>query len=353
MWVFSKELAGNSQSNLRNMGGQYKFLQMLRNQADTAEKAFAPQMIQLAGNDGRVPQDVWRDMDSQAKAIMREPFSSLTMDLMALSKSLPIGKIVSEYRRSSDAGNTVSSISGQVPVLMDKTAYDYDGTVVPVHSTGYGREWRELAAQRSEGFDGLIDDNENHTRALRDKLANYIYNGDDSIVYKGYKAEGIKNSSKTKTRDLGASGSNINLTDPTTTGKDIIEEFKAGRDVLRITNNVLVPVTIYVSRSIMSNMERLLDTGNASNTYILEQVRRLEGVAAVKEDTMLQGNEYVVVALESQFIRPIVGMATGTYAVPRTMFNDNYNFVIANAVGLEIRSDFEGRSGVLYASATT
>lgn len=350
-WIFGKsQVQGNSQS-LKNMESQWNTLQALRSAFNQAEQSFAPQYAAMGmqANAGRVPEEVWREMDAQTKVLMRSPNLTLLEDLLPLAKSLPIGKIVSEYRQASDAGNTVTSLSGQVPVLIDKTAYKYDGSIVPVHAVGYGREWREWEGQRSEGFDGLIDDNANATRALRDKMASYIYVGDDSVKFKGYQAKGVKNSDNTKLRDLGASGANINLTASATTGEAIYNEFKAGRDVLRITNDVTAPVTIYVSRAILSNMERSWDAANASNVTILDWVRRLEGVAAVKEDASLSGNEYMVIAVSSEYIRPLVGMATGTYAVQRTMFNDNYNFVIANAVGLEIRADYNGKSGVLYA----
>lgn len=350
-WIFGKSQVQANAQSLKNMQQQWNTLQALRSAFNQGENAFAPQYAALGmqANAGRVPEEVWREMDAQTKTLMRSPNLTLLEDLLPLAKSLPIGKIVSEYRQASDAGNTVTSLSGQLPILIDKTAYKYDGNIVPVHAVGYGREWREWEGQRTEGFDGLIDDNANATRALRDKMASYVYVGDASLKFKGYEAKGVKNSDNTKLRDLGASGANINLTASATLGVNIINEFKTGRDVLRITNDVTAPVTIYVSRAIMSNMERLLDTGNGSNTYIIDQVRRLEGVAAVKEDASLTGNEYLIIAVSAEYIRPLVGMATGTYAVQRTQFMDNYNFIVANAVGLEIRADYNGKSGVLYA----
>ena len=352
-WIFGKSQVTANGQNMTNMTAQWNMLQAMRSAFNQSEQAFAPQYqaLGMQANAGRVPEEVWREMDAQTKTLMRSPNLTLLEDLLPLSKSLPIGKIVNEYRQASDAGNVVTSLSGQVPVLIDKTAYKYDGAIVPVHAVGYGREWREWEGQRSEGFDGLIDDNANAARALRDKMASYIYVGDDSVKFKGYDAKGVTNSANTKLRNLGAAGANIDLTASATTGEAIYNEFKAGRDVLRITNDVTAPVTIYVSRSIMSNMERSWDAANASNVTILDWVRRLEGVAGVKEDASLTGNQYLVIAVDSQYIRPLVGMATGTYAVQRTKFNDNYNFIIANAVGLEIRADYNGKSGVLYARA--
>lgn len=351
-WIFGKDVVANAVGTQRkNMNEQWGYLNALRSQYERQEQTFnsAYASMGLQVNQGRIPQDVWREMDSQTKALMRAPNLTLLEDLLPLSKSLSIGKIVQEYRQASDAGNVVTSVSGEVPVLLDKTQYSYDGNPVPVHAVGYGREWRELEGMRSEGFDALIDDNANAARALMDRMASYIYTGDDQVNVKGFSATGVKNNSNTKLRDLGAGGANVDLTDVNATGQDIYNEFKAGRDVLRINNNVRGEITFYVSRAILSNMERPWDTANASNVTILDWVRRLEGVADVKEDASLTGNEYLAIAVDPMYIRPLTGMATGTYAVPRQMFNSKHNFIIANAVGLEIRADYDGRSGVLYA----
>jgi hypothetical protein len=93
-----------------------------------------------------------------------------------------------------------------------------------------------------------------------------------------------------------------------------------------------------------------MNTANSSNVTVLDMIRRLEGVVAVKEDASLVGNQVIALCLEDQYIRPLVGMATGTYAIPRQMFNDKHRFYAANAVGLEIRRDAEGKSAVAYAS---
>lgn len=352
-WIFSKSVMQANSANTRNMNEQWNTLNMMRAMAANADERMKAEVgavnRQLAANMGRIPEEVYRDMDAQAVAIMRQPNLTLLTDLLPLAKSLSIGKILAEYRQSSDAGNVVTSLSGQVPVLTDKTAYKYDGNIVPVHAVGYGREFREMEGQRSEGFDGLIDDAANATRNLQNKMANYIYNGDESVVFKGKTGYGVKNNPNTALVDLGAGGLNVDLTSASTTGTVIHSTFKTLRDRLRITNAVMGQVTFYVSRTILSNMERALDTANGSNITILEYVRKLEGVAGVKEDASLTGNEVVFGVVSAEYIRPLVGMATGTYQVPRTMFNSNYDFVTANAVGLEIRADYTGKSGWGYA----
>jgi hypothetical protein len=345
-WIFTQNAATKGSRQEMIMNEQFAHLNAQRKASSIQEQMFANQG--LVANASKVPLEVWREMDAQTKVLMRAPNLTLMEDLLAIAKSVSIGKIKVDYRQASNAGNTSTSISGQTPVILDKTAYTYDGNIIPVHQTGYERSWREMEGQRTEGFDGLIDDNANAVRALRDKTASYIYTGDSTVSFDGRTGYGVKNHPNTNLVDLGAGGLNINLA-TATDGASIVAAFKSIRDTIRITNNAMGDVSFYVSRTIMSNLEQYLDTGNGSNIKVLQAIRDLEGVAAVKEDASLTGNELVAGVVSSEFIRPLVGMASGTFAVPRTMFNSDYQFIVANAVGLELRADYDGRSAWAYA----
>lgn len=345
-WIFSKSQMAVNGQNAKHMNEQFKLVKNLRKAHDLKEQAFNRD---FQVNDGRIPQDVWRDMDARTAQLMRQPNLTLLTDLLPLAKSLSIGKIFAEYRVASDAGNVMTSISGEADILNDKTAYTYDGNIVPVHTVGWSRDFREVAGMQSEGFDGLIDDAANSIRNLQSRMSNYVYNGDASVVFNGKQGFGVKNHPNTLQISFAASLANINLT-TSTDGVAMRKAFQFIRDALRITNAVDGGISFYVSRSILSNMEQAWNSSNASNVTVLDMVRRLEGVVSIKEDASLTGNQVIAACLEDRFIRPLVGMATGTYAIPRQMFNDKHRFFAANAVGLEIRKDAEGKSAVAYAS---
>ena len=346
-WIFSKQfMAANAQAG-KHMAEQFAVLKGMRAAYNRSNEVIAADMPTV--NSGRIPADVWRDMDAQTSLLMRQPNLTLLNDLMPWAKPLSIGKLYAEYRIASDAGNVRSSVSGEVQMLNDKTAYTYDGNVVPVHTVGWSRDFREVAGMASEGFDGLMDDQASALRNLSSKMANYIYNGDSSVVFNGKQGYGVKNHPNTLQISFAAALANINLA-TSTDGVAIRKAFQYIRDALRITNAVDGQITFYVSRAILSNLEQAWNSSNSSNVTVLEMVRKLEGVAAIKEDASLTGNQVIALCLESRFIRPLVGMATGTYAVPRVMFNDPHRFYGANAVGLEIRKDSAGQSAVAYAS---
>lgn len=343
--IFSKSrIAAHNSARVEE---QYKYVQSVRRQAEVNENRFLADG--LVTNSGRIPADVWRGMDQVAIDVFRQPNLTFMEDMMALADSVSIGKIVMEYRKASDAGNVVVSLSGQTPLVTDKTEYDYGGTVIPMISTGFNREWREMEGMRSEGFDGLIDDARNSTRNLLSGVADLFYNGRENVRFKGYTAFGVKNNPATALIDLGAGGLNIDLTSAAITGEQAFNAFKSMRDRLRINNAVLGSITFYVSRTILSNLERPWAANNSSNVSILDWIRKLEGVAAVKEDASLTGNELILGVVDRNYIKPKVGLAVATFQRPRTAFNDNYDFMTACAVGLEIRSDYTGKSAWAYA----
>jgi len=205
-----------------------------------------------------------------------------------------------------------------------------------------------MEGQRSEGFDGLVEDQANSVRLMQETIADHIYNGAD-VTFKGTAAYGIKTSTKTVDVDLDSSGLNVDLSASTTAAADIRAAIISIRDSLRITNNVTQAVTLYVSQEIMSNWERFYSTSDVGFGTILNAIRQLNGIADVKEDAQLTGNELLGVVLDPQFIRPLVGMAVTTVPLVRSNPFDNYNFVTWCNVGLEIKTDYGDRSGVLYA----
>lgn len=295
-----------------------------------------------------IPQDVYREFESVTKEIMRAPNLTLLNDLLPLAKALPVGKIEHIYRRVSTGGVVVSTLEGNGASTLDKVEYDYQSSIKVIHETDFGRGWMEMEGQRSEGFDALIDDQADKVRLMQEKIADHIYNGVD-VTFKGTNAYGIKTAAGTVDVDLGASGLNINFASADATADAIRAGWIALIDQLRITNNVARDITFYVSREIMSNFQRFYSTEDVGFGTILNSLLQIRGVAAIKEDAMLTGNEVVGVVLDAAYIRPLVGMAVSTVPLFRANPMDSYNFKVWSNVGLEIKPDYNNRSGCLYA----
>ena len=299
-----------------------------------------------------LPRDAWLDMDNITRRVMRSDEGQVWMnDLMPLAKAVPIGKIVHLNRVSSDAGTVLRSMSGQIPVPMDKVVYDYRGTPVPIFHTAYGRKWREWSSLQSENFDALADDQEAHTAKIKRDMALYVLNGDTSIVFQGYQGYGIRTHPLSKTINVGPSGLNINLTTATPDALDTF--FTVNFGALLDASFISGGVNLYISPEIGRAWDKTYSgsAGFKDGTILdfLLKNRRINKIAVTFE---LTGNEAFWFVPSAEYIRPLIGMAVATTAIPRDRPRADYNFDVAGALGLEIRADYNGRTAVGYTVST-
>lgn len=306
----------------------------------------------LSNSSAVLPRDAWMELDSITRRIMRNDEGSTFMnDLMPLAKTVNIGKLVHLYRVSSDAGSVVRSLSGQVPVSLDKVVYDYRGTPVPIFATAYGREWREWNTLKSENFDALSDDQEAHVSKLKRNMAQYVLAGDATIVAGGYTALGIQNHTYAKPVNLGSGGggANIDLTSVSTTNDAIIAFFHNFFGAILDANLVTQKVNVYVSPEIGRRLDMFFSLAagfKEGNLYdYLLKGRRINSIKVTYE---LTGNQFFAFIPSAEYIRPLVALATSTTPTARLNPTDNYQFLVMAAMGLEIRADYNGKSGVFY-----
>lgn len=355
MRYFDEQLVGNS----RPHAAWWNEVSAVREHFHQTEEAHALLMNQALGltNAAAVlPRDAWLDLDGITRRVMRnDEGQSYMVDLMPLAKPVNIGKLVHLTRTSSDAGTVVRSLSGQVPTGLDKVVYDYKGTPVPIFSTAYGREWREWNTLQSENFDALSDDQEAHTAKIRRNMAQYALDGDSSIVFQGYTGYGIRTSPLSKAINLGSAGggANIDLTAaPGTTTNDAIEGFFNGAfGAMLDANKIASPVNIYIS----PEMGRRFDAPySGSAGFKIGSLRDAlvanRRIAKIEVTFELSGNAFFGFVPNSDYIRPLIGMAVNTTAITRLNPTDNYQFLVMGAMGLEIRADYNGASGVFYST---
>ncbi len=308
----------------------------------------------LANAASILPRDAWLDLDGITRRVMRNDEGQAFMrDLMPLAKAVNIGKLVHLTRVSGDAGLVVRSMSGQVAVPLDKVVYDYRGVPVPIFATAYGREWREWNTLQSENFDALSDDQEAHTAKIRRNMAQYALDGDTSIVFQGYAGVGIRTSTLSKAINLGTAGggANIDLTATGTTSDAIDAFFTQTLGAMLDANLITGKVNLYVSPEIGRNLDRSYSgsagfKGGTLMSYLLTN-RRINKIEVTYE---LSGNQFFGFVPSAEYIRPLVGMAVNTTAMTRLNPTDNYQFLIMGAMGLEIRADINGKSGVFYST---
>jgi len=346
---FHRDLIGNSRAGAE----QWDAVIEARNGANNQERMFVG-LGQLKINEGLIPQDVFQEFDNVTVERMRsDDGDTFLNDLLPLSRSVSIGKLVHRFRQASDAGRAQTSMTGQIGVKFDQVEFTFDGSIIPVHDTGFTRNWREWNAQTSEGFDGLIDDQRESVATLRRHLADNFLDGHtdtqgNTIVVDGLSWGGMRNDSRVEQIDLGGGGVNFDFTDSAQTGEDIKSNFIEIRDIMWITNKCEMELVYYISREIASNFERKFSTQYDAK-IIMQELADLMGVSAIKSTSKLSGNELMGFPLDMNKIRPIVGMGVNTVAMPRPVYNSNYDFVVWGAIGFEVREDFASNTCAFHA----
>ena len=347
--LLQKEIIGNS----RSAGDQWGEVQRARN-ASNQHNMSLNAMAGLNVNEGLIPRDVYQEFDRVTVERFRsDDGDTFLNDLLPLSRSVSIGKLVNRFRQVSDSGNAQTSMTGQIGVKLDQTEFTYDGSIVPIHDVGFFRNWREWNAMTSEGFDGLIDDQRESVATIRRHLADNFLDGHTDkdgqfLMVDGLDWQGMRADSRVASINIGASGLNFDFTSVANTGDQIKEEFIQIRDVMWITNKCEKDLMYYVSREVASNIERKFSTQYASK-IIMQELADLMGVSGIKVSSKLTGNELMGFPLDQDMIRPVVGMGLNTVSMPRPVYNSNYDFVVWGAIGFEVRTDFASNTCAFFA----
>lgn len=241
-----------------------------------------------------------------------------------------------------------TSMSGQIGAALDAKSYTFDGTMVPIHDSGFKFNWRDPVFNKGSALSSLADAQAGSVDDVRRQYVDYIWEGfrdaaGNYIKFDDKTWKGLRHDERVAQVTLTVNFATS--TDP----KAMRAAAIALRDVLKLQNMQYGQQTWYVSSEIMSNWEQYFDV-NSLRT-VLEEISKLSGIAAIKEDAELTGNEIVIVPLQAGVIAPIVGQAFGTVADPRQFYNSDYVWRTWGAAGLMVKQDINGHYSVIHASS--
>ncbi|OAM80344.1 major capsid protein [Klebsiella aerogenes] len=358
MFVFSTKQATET-GNLEVNSSQFKKLSAARNASAQAAADFIAR-TKWRGDAEDTPElnavnavdDIRRLYKAYDQTVLKqfEPNTEFTLlnDLMPLSRSVRLEESVYEYARTGGRGWAHTSMSGQIGAALDAKSYTFDGTMVPIHDSGFKFNWRDPVFNKGSALSSLADAQAGSVDDVRRQYVDYIWEGfrdadGNYIKFDDKTWKGLRHDERVAQVTL-----TVNFaisTDP----KAMRAAAIALRDVLKLQNMQYGQQTWYVSSEIMSNWEQYFDV-NSLRT-VLEEISKLSGIAAIKEDAELTGNEIVIVPLQAGVIAPIVGQAFGTVADPRQFYNSDYVWRTWGAAGLMVKQDINGHYSVIHASS--
>ncbi|MGG7916559.1 major capsid protein [Klebsiella aerogenes] len=358
MFVFSTKQATET-GNLEVNSSQFKKLSAARNASAQAVADFIAR-TKWRGDAEDTPElnavnavdDIRRLYKAYDQTVLKqfEPNTEFTLlnDLMPLSRSVRLEESVYEYARTGGRGWAHTSMSGQIGAALDAKSYTFDGTMVPIHDSGFKFNWRDPVFNKGSALSSLADAQAGSVDDVRRQYVDYIWEGfrdaaGNYIKFDDKTWKGLRHDERVAQVTLTVNFATS--TDP----KAMRAAAIALRDVLKLQNMQYGQQTWYVSSEIMSNWEQYFDV-NSLRT-VLEEISKLSGIAAIKEDAELTGNEIVIVPLQAGVIAPIVGQAFGTVADPRQFYNSDYVWRTWGAAGLMVKQDINGHYSVIHASS--
>ncbi|OAT34870.1 major capsid protein [Proteus myxofaciens] len=351
MFYFSTKKATET-GNLEANQAQFGALSLERNSSAQAVADFISRARNVPVLDAaNAVDDIKRLYKAYDQTVLAEfqPNTEFTLlnDLMGLSRSVRIDESVYEYARKGGGGVAHTSMSGQVGALLEASAYSFDGTMVPIHDTGFKFTWRDPIFGKGSALASLSDAQKDSVDTVRRKYLDFIWNGfrdaaGNFIAFDEKTFKGLRSDERVAQVTL-----NINFATEQD-GKKIRTEIIKLRDVLKLQNLQYGEQTWYVSGEILSNWESVYFDVNQTRT-ILEEIKKITGIKDIKEDYELKGNEVLIVPLGAGVIAPIVGQAFGTVADPRQFYNSDYVWRTWGAAGLMVKQDIAGHFSVIHA----
>lgn len=306
-------------------------------------------LARMAGLEANAVADLspraWLDLDTQTVQLIGQEADVLFTDLNALSRPIGIGKLVAAYRRLGAMDQGETSLTGQITKLMGQVTPDYDGVAVPVHTKSFGLNWRELEGLRSIGADDVAENQAAAVREVTRLMTVNFMDGNPNINYQGVGAYGIRNNPNTLAVALAG-----DLTDDTLTYPQLQAIFTAFIYSVRGgTNRITAPVTVYISPEIEQNLQRTGGSSVEDRTFF-NALLTTAGVAGIKTSYLLEGNEVLGIVLNRAYIQPVTAMPITTTPIPRNQPFADYQWITWSASGLQIKTDQDGRTGVVLGS---
>jgi hypothetical protein len=292
--------------------------------------------------------EFWKALDSQVLELRaQEDGMEILNDLLSVQTLLPIGKTAKIYNMVGNIDDSVAvSIDGQAPYSFDHTDYTADGDPIPIIQAGFGVNWRHSEGLRTVNIDLALDSQNAKQREYNKKLVKLMLDGAPNIVVGTYQSQGLRNHRNTKKINLGASGSNIDLTRATAAA--MVAFFQGAFATNLTANRVSAIDVLWVSQEIMGNLSKIYVENGVTIGTVADYLLKFIRVKDIRPTFALVGNEFLGYVRSRDVVTPLVGMPTSTLPLPRPMPESNYNFRIMGAMGMQVKADANDMGGVFY-----
>lgn len=295
------------------------------------------------GNAESLPRDVWQEWDSQAVTIQREELVLFNDLAASVSRTIPIGKIVSNYARIGDSGSVNVSMDGRSKARPDRPSVSYEGVPVPIIDSTFSFGWRAVEAARTEGGMGQLEDGArlNAVYKVAKEAERQILDG-SGIEIGSAKASGLRTNSGRATRTTSAALR-------TATGAVWLTNVKATLALLHARGFKTVTPTMYFNWDDWFYASVTPFDASSANIRTIADVVRQLGINPVAVPSLV-ASEIIALVKDRRNVTLLTGMPMTTRAQFRASPEDEYVFVTMMAAALQLRSAGAGTMGLAHST---
>lgn len=334
-------------------------LEFNAHQRRLADGVFDPQTLAINARAVYTP-DYWLEIDRTLRYAAEDTRGrEIFDDLQSMVTVQSLGKTLKAYTNPGDISADVRvSMDGQTPITFDQAGYGGDADPIPMFTTGFGVDWRDMLGAMDGGLDKMLDSERAKLKKYYGAMNRYLLGGSENISVAGFKGQGLKNHRNTEKIDLASPA--IDLT--TATADELMAFFNVRFYAVLDDNNTPAVDVLWVSKEIRANLRKPFSASGGFKEGTVEE-NILKTSPWIKEirtsystenmsETGLVGNEFIAYVRNKSFIEIPTGQAVTITPLPRLLPRQNFNNDISSAWGVQVRRD-SGNAGVFYAGELT
>lgn len=291
--------------------------------------------------------DEWEELDRAVIRAASYPLRAV-QDLFArgLTKRLGgLGSLVSEWNTASAMTPANVSMTGQSVGNNDRVDYNLAGVPIPVIFKEFTIGRRQLEAARKLGNALDTVHAEEAARVVAEMMESLLIDG-GGFTFNGNTLYGYTNETNRNTATAAAYGGGDwgTITNVTPTIGGMITAAKA--------DNKFGPYAVYVYTTQFNQAAHSFFTDGSGQTA-LQRVMTMPGIASVTELPTLQDGEVLLVQMTSDvvdwaFVPEYQTPTVVEWASPDGM---SYNFKVLAVGAPRVKSHYDGKSGIVHATA--
>jgi len=310
----------------------------------TVNQSGVPVAVPLTNATATLRKDEWKLLD-EAVVAAAKPRLKAVADLRSrgLQYSIPNGmaKTVLETEKQSDISAATISMDGLRESQADRPVYELTNLPLPIIHKDFFFSARQVAASRNGGSPLDTTTAELAARRVAEQAEQLTLGKLDTYTYGGGTIYGLTNFPGSLLKTITSPTASGWM--PSTTVREVLEMRQQSQNAFHYG-----PWMLYCGPAWDVYLDEDYSSEKGDNT-LRERLEKIQDIQGVQTLDYLTGYEMVLLQLTNDVARMVVGMDVTTVQW-ETQGGMQLNFKVMAIIVPQIRSDFNGNTGIVHAS---